>query len=96
VCFSHGHHEKYKDFFSHQDSVLFYNDVCAVMVALGHKYNPDWWRLFIGSSNMSLKVVLLHNRNRFHSIPLDHAANMKETYESMKLLLGKIQYDKFK
>ena len=45
---------------------------------------------------MSLKVVLLHNGNRFHSVPLAHAANMKEVYESVKLLLGKIQYDEFK
>jgi len=45
---------------------------------------------------VSLKVVLLHNGNKFPSIPLAHAANMKESYESMKLLLGKIKYDEFK
>jgi len=48
------------------------------------------------SSKVSLKVVLLHNGNKFPSIPLAHAANMKESYESMKLLLGKIKYDEFK
>jgi len=62
----------------------------------GHDYNPDQWCLFIDSSNMSLKLVLLHNGNRFPSIPLVHAANMKESYESMKLMLGKITYDEFK
>jgi hypothetical protein len=45
---------------------------------------------------MSLKVDLLHTGNRFQSIPLVHAAKMKETYESMKILLGKIRYDEFK
>jgi len=45
---------------------------------------------------VSFKVVLLHNRNRLPSAPLAHAANMKESYESMKLLLGKIKYDEFK
>ena len=45
---------------------------------------------------MSLKLVLLHNRNRFASIPLAHAANMKESYECMKLLLGKFKNDEFK
>jgi hypothetical protein len=45
---------------------------------------------------MSLKVVLLYNGNRFSSVPLVHAAHMKESYESMKLLLGKIKYDEFK
>jgi hypothetical protein len=62
---------------------------------LGHECNPDRWRLFIDSSKVSLKVVLLHNGNRYHSIPLAHVANMEETYESMKLLLGKIKRDKF-
>ena len=41
-------------------------------------------------------MFLLHSGNKFHSVPLTHAANMKENYESMKLLLGKIKYDKFK
>ena len=31
-----------------------------------------------------------------YSTPLANAANMKESYESMKLLLGKIKYDEFK
>jgi len=45
---------------------------------------------------MSLKVVLLHNGNKFPSVPLAHAANMKESCESMKLPLGKIKFDVFK
>jgi hypothetical protein len=60
------------------------------MKVLGHEYNPNQWRLFIDSSKVSLKVVFLHNRNRFPSVPLAPAANIKESYESMKLLLGKI------
>jgi hypothetical protein len=35
--------------------------------------------------------VLLHKRNKFPSVPLAHAADMKESYENMKLLLEKIQ-----
>jgi hypothetical protein len=35
-------------------------------------------------------------RKEIPPIPLAHAANMKEIYESMKLLLGKIKYDEFK
>jgi hypothetical protein len=48
------------------------------MEILGYEYNPDQWRLFIDSSKVSLKVVLLHNGNRFPSIPLARAANMNE------------------
>ena len=66
------------------------------MEVLGCEYNPDQWRLFIDSSKVSLKVVLIHNGNRYPSVPLAHAANMTESYESMKLLLGKIKYDEFK
>ena len=79
-----------KDFFSHEDGVVFCNDVCSVMEVLSHEYNPDQLCLFIDSSKVNLKVVLLHNGNSFPSIPLARAANMKESYESMTLLLGKI------
>ena len=41
-------------------------------------------------------MVLLHNGNKFPSFSFSHAANMKESYESMTLLLGKIKYDEFK
>ena len=102
--FYRGHHEEFKDFFSQKDGVVFCNVVCSILEVLGHEYNPDQWRLFINSSKVSLKMVLLHslkmvllhNRNRFPSVPLAHAANMKENYESMKLLLGKIKYDELK
>ena len=74
---------------------MFCNDVCSVMEVLGHEFNPDQWHLFIDWSKVSLKVFLLHNRNKFPSVPLAHAANMKGSYESMKLLLGEIKCDEF-
>ena len=40
-------------------------------------------------------MVLLHDGNRFLSVPLAHATNMKESHESMKLLLRKVKYYKF-
>jgi hypothetical protein len=85
VCFYRGRHEEFKDFFSQEDGVVFCNDVCSVMEVLGHEYNPVQWRLFIHSSNVSLKVVLLHNGNRFPSVPLAHAANMQEKLSMMNL-----------
>ena len=96
VCFYRGRHEEFKDFFSQEDGVVFCNDVCSAMEVLGHEFNPNQWRLFTDSSKMSLKVVLLQNGIKLPSIPLVHAANMKESYESMKLLLGKIKYDELK
>jgi len=41
-------------------------------------------------------MVLIHNGNKFLSVPLAYAANMKECCESMKLLLRKVKYDVFK
>ena len=38
---------------------------------------------------------LLHNGNNLPSVPLTHAANMKQAYENMELLLEKIQYEKY-
>jgi hypothetical protein len=80
VCFYRGRHEEFKDFFSQEECVMLCNAVCSVMEVLGHEYNPDQWRLLIDSSKVSVKVVLLHGRNRFPTVPL---ANMKESYESI-------------
>jgi hypothetical protein len=66
------------------------------MEALGHQHNTPEWRLFIDSSEFNLKAVLLHNGNKYPSVPLAHAVNMKESYENMKLLLEKINYEKYK
>jgi len=41
-------------------------------------------------------MVLLHNGNRFPSVPLTHAADMIESYEILKLLLGKINCGEYK
>ena len=96
MCLHRGRLEEFKDLFSQKDGVLFWNDICSVKVFLGHEYNPDQRHLFIDSSRVNLKVVLLHNGSRFLSAPLSHAAYMKERYEGMKLLLGMIEYDEFK
>ena len=79
MCFYRSSHEEFNDFFSQEDGVVLCNDICSVMEVLGHEYNPDQWRLFTDSSNVSLKVVLFHNGERFPSIPLARAANMKES-----------------
>ena len=69
-------------------------DVCFVIEALGHQHNPTECHLYIDSSNISLKAVLLHKGNKLPSVSLVHASNMKESSENMKLLLEKIQYAK--
>jgi len=61
VCFYRGRHEDFKDLFPHEDGVVFCSDVCSFMEVLDHECNPDQWRLFIDSSKVGLKVVLLHS-----------------------------------
>ena len=54
-------------------------------------YNADEWRLFIDSSKSSLKCVILHNGNKYASVPIGHSVNVKEKYEEIKLVLEVIQ-----
>ena len=79
VCFYRGRHEEFKDFSSQEDGVVFCNDVCSIMEVLDHEFNPDQWHLFIDSSKVGLEVVLVHNGNKFPSVPLAHAVTMKES-----------------
>ena len=44
---------------------------------MGLKYDAVEWRLFIDSSNKSLKAILLHNGNSFSSILTGHSVQMK-------------------
>lgn len=66
------------------------------MQAIGHEQKSKEWRLFVDTSVLSLKTVLLHIGNIHPSIPIAHAVHMKEFYESMYFLLDKIQYGKYK
>jgi hypothetical protein len=41
-----------------------------------------------------LKAVLLRQGNKFPSVPLTHAADMKEFYENIKVLVENVQCEK--
>ena len=96
VCFYCGRHEEFKDFFSQKDGVGFCNNVCSIMEVLGHEFKPDQWHLFIDCQKWAWRWF--YSTTEINSPPflLAHEANMKESYESIKLLLGKIKYDEFK
>lgn len=63
---------------------------------LNYNYNAKDWRLFIDSSKTSLKAVLLHKLNTKPSVPIAYSIDMKECYETMKIILQSIQYDQHK
>ena len=70
-------------------------DVGGIMHEFGYSHKPKEWRLYIDSSKVSLKAVLLHNGNMLPSIPVGYAAHMKETYENTKQLLQYINYEQY-
>ena len=63
---------------------------------MGMEYISKDWRIFIDSSNKSLKAVLLYNGNTIGSIPLAYSQKLKENYENMELLLKLIKYNQHK
>lgn len=85
-------HEKYSIYFNVRNDLCFANDIHGLFAAIGIEHHPQEWRLFIDSSKRSLKAVLLHNGNRFPTIPLAHSIRMKENYDEMKILLESLKY----
>jgi hypothetical protein len=89
-------HTPFLQFFNSENNLVFCSNIDGLMAAMKIDYKMDEWRLFIDSSKLSLKAVLLHNAKLFPSVPIGYAAYMKETYENMKLLLCTVNYDKCK
>jgi G:T/U-mismatch repair DNA glycosylase len=91
ICSSRSRQNESKEFFSEQNYLIFCNDFWSIIGAVGHQQDPTERRLFIDTSKVTLKAVLLHNGNKSPSVPLADVANIKESYENKKLLLGKIR-----
>jgi hypothetical protein len=81
-------------YFASAGDLDYCTDIDKVMAALRQDHKTDGWRLSVDSSKHSLKAVLLHDGNKHPSIPIAYAVHMKETYENMKKLLDKINYNK--
>ena len=60
---------------------------------MGIVYADSDWRLFIDSSNKSLKVVLLYSGNRVSSIPVGYSISISENYNNMIVLLDSLNYN---
>ena len=77
------------------NTLCFCNNFDALMGALGVQHIPSEWRLFIDSSKSSIKAVLLHNGNLLPSIPIAYSENLRESHETMVILLEHIKYDTY-
>jgi len=84
-----------RKFFVKTESLCFCNDINGLFEALGCQHDPNEWRLFIDSSKPSLKAVLLHNGNVLPSVAIAHAVGLKESYETMQLLLKSVEYERY-
>ena len=73
--------------------LVYCTDVGSIMQEFGYSHRPEESPfLFNDLSKLSLKAVLLHNKNMLPSIPVGYAAHMKETYENTKKFLQCINY----
>jgi len=91
--------KRYKDlvqFFKMERSLVACTNIDGLMQTLNINHIPLDWRLFIDSSKLSLRAVILHTGNTLPSIPVGHSVHNKESYENMKILMVVINYDKFK
>jgi hypothetical protein len=94
IYFFRNRQNEFKEFFSQENELVFLMVVAVLQRLLDtNKIQLDGVGLW--TSKVSLKALLLHNVNKFPSVPLSHAAEMKESYENMKVLLEKIQYEKY-
>ena len=80
-------------FISQDNDLVYCNNKIGFLKMKFSNYRPDDWRLFIVCSKASLKCVLLHNGNRFASIPIAHSTKLKEEYDSIKMVLQRICRD---
>lgn len=94
VAFSWYRHREQEivSFFKEKDSMVFCHDINSLMGFYGIEHSPTEWRLFIDASKASLKGVLLHNGNKYSSIPIVHSVHLKETYQNLKIVLENIEY----
>jgi len=87
--------KEFLPYFAMDGSLMYCSDVAGLIQSLGDSnivYEPKDWRLFIDSSKTSLKGVLLHNGNKYASVPVAHSTQLKETYENVELLFNKVNY----
>jgi len=84
--------------FSTIGSLVFCSDIPGLITELVVTYNATDWRIFIDASKRSLKAVtctcILHNDNRYASVPFGHSAvQLKESYENLSIFLKNTKYN---
>ena len=80
-------------FFFRDTDLVYCSDVIGIMnKRKPNIYKDKEWRLFIDSSQRSLKAVLIHNKNKFASMPIAHSTMLKESYMNIEKVLSVTKY----
>ncbi|GFS88590.1 uncharacterized protein TNCV_1461931 [Trichonephila clavipes] len=87
--------KEFVPFLRKRGDLVFCNNVLAVSEMFKIMYEPEEWGLFIDSSKRSLKAVLLHNGNRYASVPVGHSVHLKECHENLEFT-NKLSYSDHK
>ena len=78
-----------------QNAICFCSNVSWLFYSIRIPCIPGKWRLFIDSSSKCFKAVLLHDGNKYPTLPLAHSVHLKETYENVKTVLNVLKYDQY-
>lgn len=78
VSYFRNREQPFLSYFSREEGLVFCDNADGLLRQLCFSHKSEDWRLFIDSSKTSLKAVLLHNGNKFPSVPLAYARNMKK------------------
>lgn len=93
--------EKYRQFFEVDTDApapsyaVYCRDVLGLFNELNYIHRSTEWRLFIDSSQSSLKAVLVHNGNKMPSLPLYFGVVCKEERTVIERVINKIDYASF-
>ena len=94
VSFYRNREKVFLNYFFSKRSLVYCHGIEGFLLQLGTtQYQPNEWKLFIDSLKRSLKCVLLHNENRYASIPVGHSFAIKESCENVKDVLETLKCD---
>jgi len=96
VTYYRNRDEPFRKYFTTENSTVYCNNIEGLIDELNATYSPNDWRLFLDSSKRSFKAVLLHNGNKYASLPVAHSIELTEEYGNIAFVLEKLKYENHK
>jgi hypothetical protein len=84
--------QEFTCYFAQDGDLMYCCNIPGLIQKFVVEYKVNEWRIFIDSSKRSLKAVLLHKCNNYASLPIGHSVRLKESYETLELVLTKTEY----